>query len=154
MTSNVIKDVFASTLKRAGFQKKGEGWFKETDDAVLVANLQKSNFGAQYYVNLAIWLKALGEVRFPKEYQCHIRIRASALDPERQKYWNSEVFNLDHDEIPAEERFDLVRSFLEMKAIPFLLAGGSLPELRRLFREGHLKAAAVVVSAQKVLRAE
>lgn len=152
MKSNVVKQAFTSTMKSAGFSKNGDAWFSDTNEAILVVNLQKSNFGDQYYVNLAIWLKALGNVRFPKEQHCHIRIRASALDPERQKYWEREVLNLEQRDIADEERFDLVRSFLEETALPFLATAGSLSELRRLALEGRLKSAAVLKSAQSLLR--
>jgi hypothetical protein len=154
MKSNVIKDAFGSAMKKAGFQKKSDGWYRDTNEAVLVANLQKSNFGEQYYVNLGIWLKVLGEVPFPKEYQCHIRVRAATLEPERQKYWESEVFNLEHREILDAGRFDLVQSFLETTALPFLLACGSLSELRRLHREGRFKGAAIMVRAREILQSQ
>jgi hypothetical protein len=152
MKPNAIRGAFASTMKKAGFQKKGDGWYRETEDAILVANLQKSNFGEQYYVNLAVWLKALGEVSFPKEYQCHVRTRATALDPERQRYWDGEVFNLEHREILDAGRAQLIESFLETVAIPFLVAAGSLTELRHLHRDGRLKGAAVMARAMPVLQ--
>lgn len=152
MKPNVVKDAFASTLKSAGFSRRADSWFTETNDAVLVANLQKSNFGDQYYVNLGIWLKALGEARSPKEHKCHIRIRATALDPKRQKYWERQVFDLEHKGSEAQ-RFDLVRSFLETIALPFLLSAGSVSQLRSLWQEGRLNAAAVMSAAQRILQA-
>lgn len=149
--SNVIKQAFTSTVRKAGFKKKGAGWFHETDDAVLVVNLQRSSFGEQYFVNLAVWLKALGGMKFPKEYDCHIRIRATALDAERQRYWETEVFNLERAEMPDRTRLELIQSFVEKIAVPFLLACGSLSELRRLYREGRLTGAAVITTAQRLL---
>jgi hypothetical protein len=97
---------------------------------VLVANLQKSRFGDQYYVNLAVWLKSFGEVRFPKEYLCHIRTRATDLDADSREYWEREVFNLEHSALPDGSRVELIETFLETKALPFLIAAGSIEGLR------------------------
>lgn len=139
-------------MKEALFHKEGVVWYRETDDAVLVADLQKSNFGDQYYVNLAVWLKALGEVRFPKESQCHIRIRPTALDANTQKYWEREVFNLEHRTIPDHKRIELIEAFLTRTAIPFLLAAGSIEGLRRMQHDGRLEGAAVMAVVEKVIQ--
>lgn len=151
MALNVVKQIFAASLDKAGFVRKSDSWYSETADAILVANLQKSNFGDQYYINLAVWLKTLGEMRYPKENRCHIRIRASALEGERQRYWEREVLDLEYRNIGDEERSTLIRSFLEEIALPFLLAAGSLENLRKLWRGGRLKAAAVIKDAARVL---
>ena len=152
MKSNAIKDAFTAAMKKAGFQKKSDGWYLDADDAILVANLQKSDDGDQYYVNLAVWLKALGEVAFPKEYQCHIRMRAWRLEPEQRKYLEGELFNLENPEISDATRRELVRSFLETKAIPFLRSCSTLRGLKQLYRENRLKGAAIMVRAQQILQ--
>lgn len=95
MNTNVIKDTFASCMKASGFNKKGDSWYRRTDDAIVVANLQKSNFGEQYYVNLAAWLTVVAEAQQPKEHQCHVRLRATSLDAEKEWFWNNEMFNLE-----------------------------------------------------------
>jgi hypothetical protein len=151
MGSNVIKDTFAASLQAAGFKKKGDSWCRHTDDAVLVANLQKSNFGEQYYVNLAVWLKALGTATCPKEHQCHLRIRATSLDAGRQRYWETRVFNLEYKELTDQDRSELIRQFLEGRALPTLSTWGSIAELRRQHREGSLKSAAILARAQPML---
>lgn len=32
-----------------------------------------------WYINLAVWVKALGDSRFPKEHECHLRARLTSL---------------------------------------------------------------------------
>jgi hypothetical protein len=148
---NIIKEAFGTAMEKAGFQKKSDCWYLRTQDAVLVANLQKSDYGDQYYVNLAVWLKALGDSTFPKEHHCHIRLRAVALDRDRQEYWEREVFNLENKDIQDPVRSELVQSFLVTRAIPFLLSCGSLAGLKRLQREGRFRGAFVGVEAQRAL---
>ena len=147
---NPIKTAFTSSMRKCGFNKKSDCWYRQTTDAILVTNLHKSNYGDQYYVNLAVWLKAFGESAFPKDYQCHVRLRASMIEADKQRFWEAEVFNLDH---PINEvmRGDVITAFLESVAIPFLLNCGSVENLRRLLTEGQLRHAAIVVAARKMI---
>jgi len=83
---NLIKTVFQSVLKDNGFLKKSDGWYyHEMDSCVMVANLQKSNYGEQYYINFGIWWNALGKVSYPKHYQCHVGCRIEELHPKSEK---------------------------------------------------------------------
>ncbi|MCR1784449.1 DUF4304 domain-containing protein [Nocardioides carbamazepini] len=85
MTVNTIQTTFANAMKSLGLTKKGGAWYLHSDDTVLVVELQKSNFGLTYFVNVAVWLRSLGDSHFPKEHACHIRTRLGELvaDPER-----------------------------------------------------------------------
>jgi hypothetical protein len=148
---DIIEGTVAAVMKKNGFRRKSKSWYLRTDDTILVVNLQKSIYGDQYYVNLAVWLKALGENVFPKEYHCHIRSRVVAFDRDRQKYWEREVFDLDNTDMPDAERSQQIQSFLEEKALPFLLSCGSVEELRKLYREGRFEGIPVLIEAQKFL---
>lgn len=53
-------------MKGAGFSKHSGSWYRDTDDVITVAELQKSQYGLQYYVNIALWLRPLGEAKTPK----------------------------------------------------------------------------------------
>lgn len=82
---NAIQTTFARAMKNLGLTKKGSAWYLHNDETILVVELQKSNFGLIYFVNVAVWLRGLGETQFPKEQACHIRTRLGELvsDPER-----------------------------------------------------------------------
>lgn len=69
-------------LKASGFKKKARTWTRETPDAFQVVNLQKSQFSEQVYVNVAVYLKALGDETSPPEHRCHIRARLERIAPE------------------------------------------------------------------------
>ena len=66
MGENII-NVFEQNVQQAGFIKKRGSWYFNGAETILVVNLQKSNYGKQYYVNLAVYVKQFGEERFPKE---------------------------------------------------------------------------------------
>ena len=72
----------AQPLKALGFTKKSDNWWRQSQDAVQVLNIQKSPYGERIYVNLGIYLKALGTETSPPERRCHVRIRLEQIaDP-------------------------------------------------------------------------
>lgn len=77
MSRNVIQTTFDGFMKGAGFSKHIGSWYRDTDDVITVAELQKSQYGLQYYI--ALWLRPLGEAKTPKEQACHVRSRLSLL---------------------------------------------------------------------------
>jgi hypothetical protein len=80
----LLCDAVGKPLKRHGFKKKrGDTWYRDNQDTISVFNLQKSSYGPQYYVNIAIWLKQLGDVQTPQEQHCHIRLRWESIIPEK-----------------------------------------------------------------------
>jgi hypothetical protein len=67
--------------KEAGLEKKSGSWYGRSDEVISISNLQKSQYGPQYYFNQAFWLRQLGDERFPKENKSHIRARLGSLLP-------------------------------------------------------------------------
>jgi hypothetical protein len=76
-----IETLVASTLKSAGYKKKARTWWRTTPDSIQVVNLQKSPYGEQVYVNLGLYVRALGNEEFPPENRCHIRARLERVVP-------------------------------------------------------------------------
>jgi hypothetical protein len=70
-------------MKGLGFVKSGNRWSRTCEKAIQVINLQGSNWGKQYYVNLGLYFINVGSIEIPKENQCHIRCRLSALVPDK-----------------------------------------------------------------------
>src|SRR5262245_58564158 len=77
--NQIITNAFEESLKTEGFVKRSGTWYLNREQTLLVANLQKSQYGDKYYINLAVWMKKLGEQRFPKEHLCHIRLRLTSI---------------------------------------------------------------------------
>jgi len=76
----------APPLKALGFTKKSNNWWKQGPETVQVLNIQKSPDGERIYVNLGVYLKALGTEITPPERRCHIQERLEYVaDPAR---WN------------------------------------------------------------------
>lgn len=87
MESKEFKNIFGEVAKKFGFEKAFGGWFKESQECIAVLDLQKSNFGDYYQLNIKIFVqgmfgacynknknlvkKNIGEVQFgePQEYR-------------------------------------------------------------------------------------
>lgn len=104
MKKEIIK-ALASTLKQNGFKRKGQTWFKDYGELVYSINLQKSDFGAHFYINVGYIIKELLLENFEYfDYSMnHIIIRSERLlDSMREDVLNS--FDL---EIPMDDEIRL-----------------------------------------------
>jgi len=147
----VMSDAFGKPLKSAGFKKKkGDTWYLAKDETILVLNLQKSNYGKQYYVNLAVWLISLGDAEAPSEHQCHVRLRWGALIPEEQKRIER-LLNLEDLSISDEARIIAIGELLQKYVLPFFSKVGSLAGLQSLYRTNSLPKSCLVDRKAKEL---
>ena len=131
----LIEAAIASLLKPRGFQKKRSTWHRPQPEAVLVVNVQKSEWGPRLYVNLGVYLRGLGQEERPPEYKCHIRTRLDRVlvDP------NTFVDALDlESRLTDAERERIVGDAIVQGAIPWLEA-----------RETNLKARVALLAEEK-----
>ena len=73
-----LESVLKPVLKKAGFRKKGGTWWKHKQDFTQVINIQGSQFSKRFYLNLGVYLQALGKKEWPAEYDCHVRVSTIA----------------------------------------------------------------------------
>jgi hypothetical protein len=74
--------LLAPLLKSAGFKKKATTWRRQHADGIHVVNVQGSQWGPEYYLNLGFYISALGSEPEPTEYRCHVRTRVAEPDRE------------------------------------------------------------------------
>lgn len=82
---NEVKATFAKVMSGLGLAERGGSWYLHGANVIVVVELQKSNYGLQHFINVAVWLSDLDDARFPKEHVCHVRTRLTQLvsDPQR-----------------------------------------------------------------------
>lgn len=148
---SVIHEGLERFARAAGMEKKSGTWYRQGDEVVAVVDLQKSQYGQQYYLNLGFWLRELGADRYPKGLRCHISVRLETLAPE-ERHRIARLLDLDH-EIPDEQRVDELVALLNERTLPLIERGSSVVGLRALVDEGALRAAAIRGPAQQVLAA-
>lgn len=140
-TDNPIKSGIDSALKSSSFSRKTNMWYLDSPETVLVLDLQKSNFGDQYYVNLGIfakWVPSLVKKQPPRENECHIRARIDAVCPEGERSRFEKLFNLDDVSIGDDARREHVESVVSKFVVPFLLQCRTRDGVVRAYRDGSL----------------
>jgi hypothetical protein len=130
--------------------KQSGSWYRANDAVITVVNLQKSDYSRNYYLNVAFWLKALGEEKFPKAHVCHVGIRLDMLLPDQAEEIKA---LLDLEGEVEGDRGARLLDLLETRLLPLLNEGSSVEGLRKWQREGRLKAAAVRGPAVPILSA-
>lgn len=138
---NVIQQTFDNFGKSAAMVKQSGTWYRNTNDVIQAMNLQKSQYGPSYYVNVGWWLRSLGDVKFPKDHQWHIGIRLESLAANRAEEVKA-LMDLESG-ISEIERGRQLHELFESELRPVLDRTRSVDGLRALRREGWPKAAAV-----------
>lgn len=59
MDSKEFKSIFDEVAKRSSFEKAFGGWFRESSECIAVLDLQKSNFGDYYELNIKIFIQGV-----------------------------------------------------------------------------------------------
>jgi hypothetical protein len=137
--SEPIRALFDKTLRERGFKKAAGSWYSDRPETVLVTNLQKSQYGYSFYINLGIWLKAIGESATPKEHHCHVRIRLESIAGEGL----SKALDMENSAVVEEGRKMIIVTGIVDVAIPWLDACNSLDGIRRMLQDGRLSGAMV-----------
>jgi hypothetical protein len=139
----LVGEVFSSS----GFVKKGQSWFLRGTDATVLVNLQKSDFAEKYYVNIGIWLRALGECDFPKENQCQIQARLGSLFTDQVSLIDK-ACNLEFSEAADLDAF---LALLRERLVPFCGAVLTLDGLRENAAAQRFAGALVFRQARELL---
>jgi Domain of unknown function (DUF4304) len=66
MESDDFKKIFNDMAKENGFEKAYEGWFKEFPEVIQVLDLQKSNYGKFYYLNIKFFVQGVFGNKYTK----------------------------------------------------------------------------------------
>jgi hypothetical protein len=148
----VLVDAFGAVLKSAGFKKKkADTWYLNCADTIQLLNVQKSSYGQQHYVNLAIWLKPIGESETPPEHKCQIRLRWSALFAEDDEL-PKRLVDLEDDSISDEARKTGIIKIVESHVLPFFSRTMSIDNLKALYQaKSFPKQCSINVKAQELL---
>ena len=131
-----VKRSMQACLREHEFQGRGSTWYRDLPETILVVNLQGSRYGGEYFVNLAVWLKALGAASTPKEQVCHIRKRLAGKRVEA-------ALQVEESELSDDEREQAISAALKRTGIPFLLACSTQQGIRKMIAQNKLRDAVV-----------
>lgn len=126
-----LAEALSPILKAAGYRKRALNWHRDWADTISVLNLQKSQWGDQFYINCAIYLKALGDEETPPAYRCHIRIRLDDLLPKRSRL--HELLDFEKN-IKKETRLGEIEELVKSVALPWLEEHAQIERLKSVVR--------------------
>lgn len=89
-------------LAPRNYHKQGPAWYRRFPETILVLDLQKSEYGGQFYVNLGVTLPELCGSEYPKENHCEVRMRLESAFPDY--YRVLEVFDLERAAFRENDR--------------------------------------------------
>lgn len=144
-----LEAIITAQLKPCGFRKKGSNWYLNTDDCVRMINLQKSEWGGQYYLNTAILVTSLDKEQNPLEYKCHIRVRADFLVPDKAEL--SKVLDLENHSVPSKKRAEFIAGIISDYLIPFLLSLGTLDSIKEAVLENDIVSCRTTLALKRFL---
>lgn len=145
-TSKVIDEA----LTPLGYTKRKNTWFLTQDETIRLVDLQKSQYGEKYYINLAIYLKNLGNLEYPPENLCHIRTRLEAIVSNKEDY--ESLLDGEKNE-NIDERMGKLSKLFHSSALPWLSIGNSEASLREAIRNDKLKNSLITIAAKNRLTA-
>lgn len=145
----LLKRAITTALEPRGFKWKASAWYLDGQDGICVVELQKSNFGEQYYVNLAISVKELDPNPFPKEHQCHVRGRLSEVVADKPRL--EAALNFDTDASSPSDRFSFIVDAIVDEALPLLSGYQNLESLKEALEANKLKKFLVSLKLKRLL---
>lgn len=133
-----VKDIVSTAVVNLGYRGgRNSNWYKDFAEIIHVIGLQKSQWGAQYYLEGGIWLKIFGPDERPKHYECHVTLRLapeSNLDTEdiESALNEEEYYRMDF-----EERERIVNATLRRAEIEFFNRAKTVDDLREYLGNHH-----------------
>jgi hypothetical protein len=147
---NVIQMTFDEFGRASGGSKKSGSWYVRSPETIVVLNLQKSNYSVSYFVNVAVWLNALGDADAPKENKCPVRTRLNELLPDSLDQRVDKLLDLDYP-MDDESRRGELGSLLQEHLLPVVKAAASLEGLMAGAGRHLVERSLVTGSAQRLL---
>jgi hypothetical protein len=130
-----FKKAINTPFEKARFIKKGQSWYLNGEDTIVVINLQKCDWKNLYFINFGIWIKALGDELFPEYNYTHINGRIERVFPkDRELILTSCDLEKTNSELLADLSY-----LLEHQIIPFLHDCTDNSKLRSFIKNGFLK---------------
>jgi hypothetical protein len=142
-----LKKSLNQVLVESRFERKSNSWYGSGNDAIVVLNLQKSDFGNYFYINIGVCLKSLTSEIFPKISKCHISMRADHLVGDNAPQLALGLNLDDGDEKALEDATDIVRN----QVVPVLLGFMNIDTLRDFYFKGGLKRSLIHWQARDLL---
>jgi len=149
-----FKSVFSNFLSPFGYKSTGNMFFRRTGEVFTIVDLQKSEFGGQYYVNLGLFVDEGGALAQPPPfYKTHLKQRLESKFIIPQSARNTLVPALDL-EVPmaAAERSVVLTKALEQYAVPYLDSLSTIEGIADFLSPEKCNFAGVTVALREIIK--
>lgn len=129
MLNDQIGSILSPYLKQQGFKKKSSSWVRNENGVVQVIELQKSNHGHYYYINLSIQLEILSDHNYPQ-----LVIRANELLDLSRGAELDRALAFEDENMSNEKRGQIVLVVLSQAVLPFFETVNTQDKIRDILR--------------------
>jgi hypothetical protein len=130
-----FKKIFGEVSKENGFERAYEGWFKEFSEIIQVLDLQKSNYGSYYYLNVKLFIQGAFGRKYVKSKQL-VKIDGGDIFL-RQPDNYSNLLDLDAPLESSDRKEGLKKMFNDF-IIPFSNKTNTKEGIKELYKNGEL----------------
>jgi len=134
MNSKEFKNTFNAVARENGFEKAYSGWFKESQECILVLDLQKSNFGDYYEMNVKIFVQGVFGNHYVKSKDLVKRDIGNIFTRQPKEFRDVLVF--DDIQMTDEERVSKTKELFAKFIVPFADKAMSIPGIEELEAQG------------------
>jgi hypothetical protein len=135
----------------AGMELHRRAWYWRTEEVIVTCDLQKSQYGPSYYLNVGFYFRSIGNETHPKSSKCDIPMRAERLIGGQSGL--SELLDLDKP-IADDDRSLRLYTLLSDRLTPQIKKGATVEGLKEMLADGSLPRTHLGGNAQAVLLAE
>ena len=138
-----VTSAVGEAASAAGYRRHRNTWHCENEETVLLINVQKSQHGQQFFVNLGVIVKALGERSSPSASNSHLQWRLEEFMPDAQRDDLAAALDLERS-LDGARRSAVLRSALATYGLPRLEDMSTMDRLRsELKRDPQVRAHAM-----------
>lgn len=132
MEPKEYKSVFSKVAKAHGFEYNYSAWFKESDDCIVVLDLQRSNYGPYYQLMIKTYIHFIFGVRYQKSKEL-VKDTGDTFRSTPPEY--KAFFDLEHVKDEADSTEKLNKVFSEF-IVPYTDRALDRKEIIELGKEG------------------
>lgn len=110
MDSKEFKTVFGDVAKANGFSKAFGGWLKESIECITVLDLQKSNFGDYYELNIKIYIQGMFGNKYQKSKELVKKDTGDVFRRQPNEFNDVLDFDTSMDDENRKERLEILFS--------------------------------------------
>jgi len=135
METTDFKKMFGEVAKENGFERAYEGWFKESPEVIMVLDLQKSNFGSYYYLNIKLFIQGTFGNAYSKSKKLVKTDVGNIFLRQPDNYSN--LLNLD-DPLADNERKEGLKKMFNDFIVPFSNKANTKEGIKKFYKNEEL----------------